>query len=161
MQNLLEEAEQIQKYLEIDCSDNVPEIKERINTLSVYLARSGNMLAEAKRIYRRKVTSEIANTIIAIAKENCLSAKAQNALVDSIAEDEAFLVDKLDRINSSCVHQIDALRSLLSFEKEQLRTLNYQLNEKLIFKYRHIRKLRAKDSGREINPNRERDNRKL
>lgn len=126
MRNLLEEAEQIQKYLEIDCSDNVPEIKERINTLSVYLARSGNMLAEAKRIYRRKVTSEIANTIIAIAKENCLSAKAQNALVDSIAEDEAFLVDKLDRINSSCVHQIDALRSLLSYEKEQLRTLNYQ-----------------------------------
>lgn len=126
MQNLLEEAEKMQSYLEIDCSDNVPEIKERINTLSVYLARSGNMLAEAKRIYRRKVASEIANTIITIAKENCLSAKAQNALVDSIAEDEAFLVDKLDRINSSCVHQIDALRSLLSYEKEQLRTLNYQ-----------------------------------
>ena len=121
MQNLLEEAEQIQKYLEIDCSDNVPEIKERINTLSVYLARSGNMLAEAKRIYRRKVTSEIANTIIAIAKENCLSAKAQNALVDAIAEDEAFLVDKLDRINSSCVHQIDALRSILSYEKASLK----------------------------------------
>jgi hypothetical protein len=79
------------------------------------------MLAEAKRIYKRKVMSEIANTIIAIAKENFLSAKAQNALVDAIAEDEAFLVDKLDRINSSCVHQIDALRSILSYEKAFLK----------------------------------------
>jgi len=126
MQNLLEEANKMQSYLEIECSDNVAEVVERLRTLSIYLARSGSMLADAKRIYRRKVTSEIANTIIAIAKENCLSAKAQNALVDSIAEDEAFLVDKLDRINSSCVHQIDALRSLLSFEREQLRASGFQ-----------------------------------
>ena len=126
MEKLLEEAEKMQKYLEIECSDNVAEVIERIRTLSVYLARSGSMLAEAKRIYRRKVTSEIANTIIAIAKENYLSAKAQNALVSAIGEDEAFLVDKLDRINSSCVHQIDALRSILSFEKEQLKTSEYQ-----------------------------------
>ena len=121
MQNLLEEAEKMQNYLEIECSDNIAEIIERIKTLSAYLARSGNMLAEAKRIYKRKVTSEIANTIIDIAKENFLSAKAQNALVDAIAEDEAFLVDKLDRINSSCVHQIDALRSILSYEKASLK----------------------------------------
>ncbi len=121
MQSLLEEAEKMQNYLEIECSDNIAEIIERIKTLSVYLARSGNMLAEAKRIYKRKVTSEIANTIIDIAKENFLSAKAQNALVDAIAEDEAFLVDKLDRINSSCVHQIDALRSILSYEKASLK----------------------------------------
>lgn len=121
MEKLLEEAEKMQNYLEVECSDNIAEVIERIRTLSVYLARSGSMLAEAKRIYRRKVTSEIANTIIAIAKENYLSAKAQNALVNAIAEDEAFLVDKLDRINSSCVHQIDALRSILSYEKESLK----------------------------------------
>lgn len=126
MERLLEEAEKMQNYLEIECSDNIAEVIERIRTLSVYLARSGSMLAEAKRIYRRKVTSEIANTIIEIAKENYLSAKAQNALVNAIGEDEAFLVDKLDRINSACVHQIDALRSILSFEKEQLKTSEYQ-----------------------------------
>ena len=42
-------------------------------------------------------------------------------MLDSIAEDEAFLVDRLDRLNSSCVHQLDALRTLLSYEKESLR----------------------------------------
>lgn len=83
--------------------------------------RTGEMLADAKKMLRRKKSDEIQNTIIQIAKENCLSAKIQNALLESIAEDEAFLVDRLDRLNASCVHQLDALRTLLSYEKEALR----------------------------------------
>ena len=121
MENLLKEADGIQGYLEIECSENPAEVMERIHTLSVFMARSGNMLAEAKRIYRRKISSEIATTIINIAKENYLSATAQNALVSAIGEDEAFLVDKLERIHRSCIHQIDALRSILSYEKENMR----------------------------------------
>lgn len=124
MENLLKEAKEIQGYLEIECSENPAEVKERIRTINVYQARSGVMLAEAKRIYRRKVSSEIANTIINIAKENYLSATAQNALVNAIAEEEAFLVDWLDRINATCKHQQDSLRSILSYEKESLRLTN-------------------------------------
>ncbi len=118
---LKDEAQEIQSYLEISCSNNPDEIQDRISTLSVYLARSGEMLAKAKRDYNKKVSSEIGNTIVKIAKEQCLSATAQNALVKSIAEDEQFLVDWLERINRTCTHQIDALRSLLSYEKEHLR----------------------------------------
>lgn len=87
----------------------------------VYVARTGEMLAEAKRLLRRRKSEEIQNTILTIAKENCLSAKVQNALLDSIAEDEAFLVDTLDRLNATATHQLDALRTLLSYEKEALR----------------------------------------
>ncbi|NQY30328.1 MAG: hypothetical protein HRT69_12750 [Flavobacteriaceae bacterium] len=115
------EANEIQGYLEIECSNNPQEITDRISKLSVYMARSGEMLADAKRLLRKKKSSEISNTIMKIAKEQFLSAKAQNTLVDSIAEDENHLVDWLDRINRACTHQIDALRSVLSFEKEQLR----------------------------------------
>lgn len=85
------------------------------------MARSGQMLAEAKKRLRDKKSSEISKTILEIAKQNFLSAKAQNALVESIAQEENFLVDWLDRINKTCTHQIDALRSLLSYEKENLR----------------------------------------
>ena len=60
-----------------------------------------------------------------IAKENYLSAKAQNALVDSIAADEHKLVDWLERLNATCTHQIGAMRSLLSYEKENLKNLGY------------------------------------
>jgi hypothetical protein len=51
-----------------------------------------------------KKSAEISKTIIAIAKESHLSATVQNALLDR-----------------TCVHQIDAVRSLLSFEREGLR----------------------------------------
>ena len=64
------------------------------------IRRGPGTLAEAKKRYREKRATEIANTIVNIAKENFLSAKAQNALVDSIAQDEAFLVDWLDRLNA-------------------------------------------------------------
>ena len=119
-----DEAKKIQDYLEINCSNNPVEVKQRISDLQVYMARSGEMLANAKTTLRRKKASEISETILKIAKENCLSAKAQNVLVDSIAEEDAYLVDWLDRINRSCTHQIDALRSVLSYAKEEMRLNN-------------------------------------
>jgi len=122
---LQEEANRIQSYLDMSCSNNPDEIQERICDLMVYLSRSGEMLAQAKKLLRRKKCSEISDTIIAIAKESHLSATVQNTLLESIAEDEAYLVDLLERINRTCTHQLDACRSLLSYEKEQLRTSNY------------------------------------
>lgn len=118
---MIQEIEEIQKYLEITCSDNPEEITQRIRELSAYLARTAYLLQEAKYALRRKKASEIGEIVVRIAKEQFLSAKAQNALVDSIAAEEHRAVDWLDRLNAACTHQIDAMRSLLSYEKEQLR----------------------------------------
>lgn len=118
---LQEEAQQIQDYLDITCSENPEEILERIRAIMPYISRTAFMLAEVKKALRRKKASEISNTIINIAKEQCLSAKVQNTLIDSIAEEEAYLVDWLDRLNAAATHQVDALRSILSFERENLR----------------------------------------
>ena len=123
-ETLLQEAMEIQSYLEITCSDNPDEIIERIKAIGVYRARTGLMLAEAKKMYRRKRSSEITEKIIEIAKQGFLSAKVQGAIVDSIAEDEAYLVDFIDRLNASCTHEQDALRSILSYEREELRLNN-------------------------------------
>lgn len=116
-----QEAQQIQEYLDIECSENPEEVLERIRAIMPYISRTAYLLAEAKKILRRKKATEISNTIIKIAKEQCLSAKVQNTLLDSIAEDEAYLVDWLDRLNAAATHQVDALRSILSYEREQLR----------------------------------------
>lgn len=118
---LQEEAKQISDYLQITCQNNPQEIQQRIADTMVYVARTGEMLATAKQQLRRRKSEEIQNTIIAIANENCLSAKVQNALLDSIAEEEAFLVDTLDRLNAAATHQLDALRTLLSYEREGMR----------------------------------------
>ena len=123
-----EEATEMQAYLETLPEDNPDALSERIKILAVYQARSGYMLSEAKKTLSEKKKTEIVNTIIAIAKENYLSSKAQNALVDSIATDEQFMVDWLDRINAACKHQLDAVRSLLSFEKEVYKQNNYGTN---------------------------------
>lgn len=123
-ESLLQEAMEIQSYMEITCSDNPDEIIERIKYIGVYRARTGIMLAEAKRMYRRKRSSEITEKIIEIARQGFLSAKVQGAIIDSIAEDEAYLVDFIDRLNASCTHEQDALRSILSYERENLRLNN-------------------------------------
>jgi len=115
------EAQKIQEYLDITVSSDPAELVDRIATLMTYMARSGELYAKAKRILRAKKTTEISKTILNIAKEQCLSASVGNALLDSICEEESFMVDWLDRINRSCTHQIDGLRSLLSYEKEQMR----------------------------------------
>lgn len=122
---MIREIEEMQDYLEVSVSEDINEVVERIKNLSVYMARSGKMLADAKKELRLKKNNEIRNVVMQIAKQNCLSAKAQNTLIDSIAQEENYIVDWLERINRTCVHQIDALRSLLSYEKEQLKNINY------------------------------------
>jgi hypothetical protein len=116
-----DEAQEIQNFLDVTVSNDPAEIINRIGTLMSYLSRSGEMYARAKQVLRAKKTTEISKTILNIAKEQCLSASVQNALLDSICEEEAFMVDWLERINRTCTHQLDALRSLLSYEKEQMR----------------------------------------
>lgn len=116
-----EEAQKIQDFLDITVSSDPAELVDRIATLMTYISRSGEMYAQAKKILRAKKTSEISKTILNIAKEQCLSASVQNALLDSICEEEAFMVDWLERLNRSCTHQLDGLRTLLSYEKEQMR----------------------------------------
>lgn len=118
---MIDEIKEIQAYLDVTCSNNPIEVMERMSTISVYMARTGEMLADAKKALREKKSSEINNTIINIAKKQCLSATVQKALVESIAENEAYLVDRLDRLNAACTHQLDALRSQLSYLKEELR----------------------------------------
>ena len=97
------ECADMQAELETLIPDSVDGAIERGKEIAVYHARTGYLLAIAKQLVRSKKTNEISETIIKIAKENYLSAKAQNALVDRIASDEMFLVDWLDRLNSMCV----------------------------------------------------------
>jgi len=121
MDEMKKEAAAIQAYLDIVCSNNPEELTERISQLMAYMSRSGEMLAQAKRLLRSRKSEEIRNTIVAVARAERLSASVQNALLDSICEQEAFLADWLDRVNKTCTHQIEGLRSLLSYEKEGLR----------------------------------------
>lgn len=118
---IIEEAQQIQGYLDSTCSENPEEVLERIRVIMPYISRTAFMLAEAKKALRAKKSDEIQAQICEIVNLQFLSAKVQNALLDSIAKEESYMVDWLERLNAAATHQVDALRSILSYEREQLR----------------------------------------
>lgn len=120
VESLARELRQIQKYLEINVTNNPEEILERMSNLMAFMARTGEILAISKHNLRKKKTEKIHEKIIKIVSENRLSATVQNALLDSICEKESFMVDWAERINRSCTHQLDSLRSMLSYEKEHM-----------------------------------------
>jgi hypothetical protein len=120
-ENLFSEAKEIQAYCEITVSDNPQEIFERIASLGVYIARTGKMLADAKFFLNKRKQDETVHIINNIIQKEKLSAKVQNSLMESICKDEQYLVDWIERLNRSATHQHEAARSLLSYEKENLR----------------------------------------
>ena len=126
IEEIKSECENYQAELETVIPTDINAAIDRGINIAVYHARIGYMLAESKLLYRKKRSSEISETILKIAKENYLSSKAQNALVESIAENELFVVDWLDRLNSMCVHQMDMIRTIISKEKEEMKYQNFK-----------------------------------
>lgn len=120
MNALSRECKGIQLFLESNFGDDPQSLVERGNTLSGYLARTSKMLADAKQIYnvaKGKLVIELIDDIM----EKKLSAKVQNSMVDSLCCEEKYLVDWIDRLNSTCTHQLDYIRSLISKAKEELK----------------------------------------
>lgn len=121
---ITDELRSIQSYLEITVGGTAVEIQERISDLQVYLARSGELVAITERLMKAKKAYGLATEVLDKIKADKLSAGVQNAMLDAICIDEAFNAKWAERINRTIVHQIDANRSLLSYEKEGMRLNN-------------------------------------
>lgn len=111
-------------YLQEKANDEPNDIIERINNLSILISQSGEYLAAANYYKDTLIHSEIMK-IMREGMVDRLSATALNKLVNALAKDESFLVNQFDRINSAGVHQMDALRSVLSYRKTEFSSLNY------------------------------------
>ena len=120
LEKLTKECQDIQSFLEVTMSDTSAEVVARGCDLSVYMARTGQMLADAKKLCSGKKKEDILEAIAYISEAK-LSAKVQNALVDSMRQDEQYLVDWITRLNATCTHQLDWCRTLISKNKEELR----------------------------------------
>ena len=121
IEKLAEEAAKMQGYLEVTMSDNPQEWQERGSTLCEYMARSGKCLADAKYHLSSKKKIFILNDLTEQLKAVGYSATTQKELINSACGEEERLVAWLDRINRTCTHQIDFIRSLISREKEEMR----------------------------------------
>ena len=121
IEKLREEAEQIQRFLEITMSDNANEAVQRGNDLIVYMARTASMLADAKYLLNAAKQDETMQVVEKFILDNKLSAKVQNALIEGLCREQQYLVDWISRLNATCTHQTDWCRTLVSKAKEEMR----------------------------------------
>ena len=119
---LIDECREIDAYMGVTTSDNIEEIVERGNDLIVYISRTGKMLADAKYHLNVIRKAEIMDILKIIIPEK-LSAKVQNALIDSVAREQQYLVDWTERLNRTAVHQLDWCRTVISKSKTEMQYL--------------------------------------
>lgn len=108
---------QIQSFLEETMSEDVNEAVVRGNDLAVYMARSGKLLADAKIHQDRKLRSDIIEQIKSI---NSMSPSVAVKFVNTLVENESYLVNWATRLNASCTHQLDWCRTIISKAKAEM-----------------------------------------
>ena len=122
LDKIIEELKDIQDYLEIEMGEDVEEAVDRGNRVSVYMARSGKLLADAKYHRDKKLRSDIVNEIKEIVK---LPASSANKFIDTFVEKESFVINWADRINRSSTHQLEWCRTVISKAKAEMSAFNY------------------------------------
>lgn len=123
-EQLTEKATKFQSFLEVKFGNEPDELLERIQHLAILVAQSGQCLAEAKQHQDAVINGAIGEAIEKMYNEK-LSASTINQFVRTAAKDQNYLVNWLDRINATATHQLDAIRTIISYRKSEFNALNY------------------------------------
>lgn len=109
----------MQAFLETPAGHEPQELIDRIEYLNILVAKSGQLLAKAKFIQ-----DDIVNTGLMQAMEQELDKKLSpslvNKFVNSSAKNINYLVNWADRINAAATHQLDGIRTIISYKKAEL-----------------------------------------
>ena len=116
----LKEIEEMQLFIEAEPPTEPQAISQRMSELSVRMARSGYLLSKAK--YEQELAMLKASRLKDLIP---LAPSIQKEILRASCAEENKVVNMLARINRTCVHQVDILRTQLSFEKEQMRQIGY------------------------------------
>ena len=118
-EQLKEKAEKMQTWLELKPGSEPNDLIDRAENLSVLIAQSGQCLADAKYLQDVVVNGAIMEALQK-AYEERLSPSTINKFVTTAAKEFNYLVNWLDRINSTAVHQLDGVRTIISFRKAEM-----------------------------------------
>lgn len=118
-EELLTKAEKFQAYLEKKVGSEPNELIERVEMLSILIAQSGQCLANAKYLQDQVINGTIMEALKS-AYDDRLSASTINQFVKSSAKEFNYLVNWLDRINSTATHQLDSTRTIISYRKTEM-----------------------------------------
>lgn len=108
------ELTEIQSFLEAQYAADVHgQVQARFDSLGAYMARSGKLKADAEWHYNSLVESSIMEALKKGYEER-LSASTVNKFVEAASRNYKFLVTWADRVNRSCTHQMEGMRSVIS-----------------------------------------------
>lgn len=103
-------------YGYVSCSyneGNPAELMDRLTNLNVYLARTADLLAEAERLWN----IEKGNVAHRNPDE---TATRLRYIIEAETANEAKFYRQVERLNAAIVHQIEAIRTQVSFVKMQM-----------------------------------------
>jgi len=113
IEDLTKEIEDILGYCSVTYNQDQPaELMERLTNLSVYLARTAELLSEAQYFYDYHLALETDKLLGLNYSGNALRDVAKGRVAT-----HKKLLDLTERINSTITHQIDAIRTQLSYLK--------------------------------------------
>ena len=121
MSQITVELQDIQNFIEITMSEDPNEAVARGNDLSVYMARTGKLLADAKYHRDKKLRSEIVSQIKEMVK---LPPSVATKFTDTLVERESYLMNWAERSNRSCTHQLEWCRTIISKAKAEMNAFN-------------------------------------
>lgn len=118
-EQLQDKAEKFQKFLETKPGSEPNDLIDRAENLAVLIAQSGQCLADAKYLQDTVINGAIMEALQK-AYEERLSPSTINKWVITAAKEFNYLVNWLDRINATATHQLDAIRTLISYRKAEM-----------------------------------------
>lgn len=119
------ELKNIDSFLNITMSENADEAVNRGNDLSVYMARTGKLLADSKYWLDLSMRAEVMDTLRETVKDSKATAKAINALIDSLCREERYLVNWCERLNRTATHQLSWCVTVISKAKEEMKMAGF------------------------------------
>lgn len=118
-----DQAQRMQDYLETPFrSEDEESIIQRLEFLSILNAKAGKLQADCQR-EKDKAILEATRGVLSDPNFVGCATSITKQYIDSKAHEWTYLTRWFERIGSSAVHQIDALRSILSYRKQQQQIL--------------------------------------
>ena len=122
---ITKECEVMQEFIESECGDDPDALIGRLATLNVYLARSGKLLSDVKKMKDEQVLKIFVENGDWLGSAPATTAKQ---FINAKLSDVNYLINWLDRINRSIVHIGDNMRTQLSSLKEELKHTKHGYN---------------------------------
>lgn len=124
LEELTDKAERMIDFLQKplpknDSPDYHDTLIKRLDTLNIAMTQSGEYRTAAEYKIDCVIDLEIGEKIAEI-MDGKLATSTVNMWIKSKAREWTRLKNAFDRINSASVHQIDAIRSILSWEKAKI-----------------------------------------